>query len=424
MISLRRNGLCAAFRQVNGEAFRVATPDRIAAAPFRPRQIAAVTLPFALDDKVEQAIEVGFGTDRQPDPELHLRDLVIRARVTSSLRCIVASQPIIAARNSETPQMNDTARLYQYKAMFESRRLVTRDDLRAVAEVSLATFKRDIAKLRDQLGMPIVFDRDRGAYYLDRSDVRTELPGLWFSPEELVALLTIQRLIEQLQPGLVGLKLKPLQKKLTDLLRAKGFGEPEIASRVRMMFAGKRELALKAFQAVALATIARRQIAIHHFNRQSGAFTHRTVSPQQLVHYRDNWYLDAWCHLRQGVRSFSIDVIEGVEMLPDAALEVDPDELRRITQSSYGIFAGQPTDWAVLRFSAQRARWIEGEIWHSEQRATYESDGSYLLKLPYADDRELMGDILRHGADVQVLEPPALRTKVQKVLLEAASRYL
>ena len=320
--------------------------------------------------------------------------------------------------------MGDTARLYQYKALLEARRLVTRQELMALGEVSLATFKRDIAKLRDQLGMPVQYDRDRGAYFLDRSDVRTELPGLWFSPEELVALLTIQRLIEQLQPGLVGLKLKPLQKKLTDLLKAKGFGEPEIASRVRMTFAGKRQLEPKAFQAVALATIARKKITITHFNRQSGVSTRRTVSPQQLVHYRDNWYVDTWCHTRESIRSFSVDVIDRVDMLDEAAREVDPTELQRITQTSYGIFAGQPTAWAVLRFSPQRARWIEGEIWHPEQLASFEQDGSYLLKLPYSDDRELLGDILRHGADVQVLEPAALRTKVQKTLLEAASRYL
>jgi len=320
--------------------------------------------------------------------------------------------------------MGDTARLYQYKALLEARRLVTRQELMDLCEVSLATFKRDIAKLRDQLGMPVQFDRDRGAYFLDRSDVRTELPGLWFSPEELVALLTIHRLIEQLQPGLVGLKLKPLQKKLTDLLKARGFGEPEIARRLRMTFAGKRQLEPKAFQAVALATIARKKISITHFNRQSGQSTRRTVSPQQLVHYRDNWYVDTWCHTRQSIRSFSVDVIDGVEMLDEAAREVDPTELQRITQTSYGIFAGQPTAWAVLRFSPQRARWIEGEIWHPEQLASFEQDGSYLLKLPYSDDRELLGDILRHGADVQVLEPAALRTKVQKTLLEAASRYI
>ena len=44
--------------------------------------------------------------------------------------------------------MSDSARLYAYKALFEAKRLVTRADMMEVAEVSLATFKRDIAKLR------------------------------------------------------------------------------------------------------------------------------------------------------------------------------------------------------------------------------------------------------------------------------------
>ena len=56
--------------------------------------------------------------------------------------------------------------------------------------------------------------------------------------------------------------------------------------------------------------------------------------------------------------------------------------------------------------------------------ATREPDGSYLLKVPYSDDRELLGDILRFGADVQVLEPKELRSKVQKTLLEAVGRYV
>lgn len=155
--------------------------------------------------------------------------------------------------------MSDSARLYAYKALFDSRRLVTKRDLFKVAEVSPATLKRDIAKLRDQMGTPILFDRDRGGYYLDRNNLGTEMPGLWFSPEELVALLTIQRLIEQLEPGLVGLKLKPLQKKLMDLMQAKGLGEAEVSKRVRMTFAGKRSMQLKAFEVVALATVTRKQ---------------------------------------------------------------------------------------------------------------------------------------------------------------------
>lgn len=320
--------------------------------------------------------------------------------------------------------MSDSTRLYAYKALFDSRRLVTKSDMMEVAEVSLATFKRDIAKLRDQMGMPIHFDKDRGGYYLDRNNLSTEMPGLWFSPEELVALLTIQRLIEQLEPGLVGLKLKPLQKKLMDLLEAKGLGEAEVAKRVRMTFAGKRALELKDFEVVALATITRKQLKVTHLNRERGEKVVRVISPQELVHYRDNWYVDAWCHLRKGIRSFGMDAMENVELLNDTAREVDTDEMRRVTQSSYGIFAGQPTAWAVMRFTKHRAQWVESELWHPQQRATREPDGSYLLKVPYSDDRELLGDILRFGADVQVLEPPELRAKVQTTLLDAVKRYI
>lgn len=320
--------------------------------------------------------------------------------------------------------MSDSARLYAYKALFEAKRLVSRADMMEVAEVSLATFKRDIAKLRDQMGMPILYDKDRAGYYLDRNNLATEMPGLWFNPEELVALLTIQRLIEQLEPGLVGLKLRPLQKKLADLLEAKGLGEAEIAKRVRMTFAGKRQLELRAFEKVALATISRKQIKIVHLNRERAENVERVISPQELVHYRDNWYVDAWCHLRNGIRSFGLDAIEDVEILDSPAKEVETSELRRVTQSSYGIFSGQATAWAVLRFTKYRAQWVEGEQWHPQQMATREPDGSYLLKVPYSDDRELLGDILRFGADVQVLEPKELRAKVQKSLLEAVGKYI
>jgi predicted DNA-binding transcriptional regulator YafY len=76
----------------------------------------------------------------------------------------------------------------------------------------------------------------------------------------------------------------------------------------------------------------------------------------------------------------------------------------------YGIFGGKPKGWATLRFTPERARWVRGEQWHPQQEARDEPDGSYVLAVPYSDDRELIGDILRYGADVQVmLEPPPPR---------------
>ena len=320
--------------------------------------------------------------------------------------------------------MSEFVRLFRYKGLLSSRAAASAEHLMATLEVSRATLKRDIAKLRDQLHLPIRFDRDLGGYILDADDSESELPGLWFSQEEILALVTIQQLLEQLEPGLLGNKLKPLQSRLTQLMDKHGLATQDVAKRIRIVHAGKRVVRPKSFEVVAAATMARKRLKIWHFNRQNGITTERLVSPQRLVHYRDNWYLDAWCHLRDDVRSFSIDAIQKLEVLDTVAKEVSTKNIDQALGSGYGIFNGAAEAWAKLRFTPERARWVAGESWHPMQESSFDSDGSYLLSFPYADDRELVGDIMRIGADVQVLAPAALRSKVQKGFLEAAARYV
>ena len=86
--------------------------------------------------------------------------------------------------------------------------------------------------------------------------------------------------------------------------------------------------------------------------------------------------------------------------------------------------AGKPKAWARLRFTPERARWVAKEGWHPQQEGRSLPDGSYELSIPYSDDRELIGDILRFGPDVQVLGPQALRQKVQQRLLAAVGKYV
>jgi predicted DNA-binding transcriptional regulator YafY len=294
----------------------------------------------------------------------------------------------------------------------------------AALEVSRATLKRDIAKLRDQLHEPITFNRELGGYQLEHDQTEVELPGLWFSQEEILSLVTIQHLLEQLEPGLLGAKLQPLQKRLAQLMDKHGLASQNVAKRIRIVHAGKRQVIAKSFELVAAATFASKRLKIWHFNRQNGITTEREVSPQRLVHYRDNWYLDAWCHLRDGVRNFSVDAITQLEVLETKAKEVSTKAIDQRLGNSYGIFNGAAQGWAKLRFTPERARWVARETWHRMQESAFEEDGSYMLSFPYADDRELIGNIMRFGADVQVLAPATLRSKVQKSFLEAAARYV
>ena len=105
------------------------------------------------------------------------------------------------------------------------------------------------------------------------------------------------------------------------------------------------------------------------------------------------------------------------------AREVREAELDEYLGSGYGIFGGRKVQWATLKFSPEAARWVSAQNWHPKQRARVEKDGSYVLELPYAEDRELVMEILKYGADVEVLAPAALRKRVAGALKLAAARY-
>jgi predicted DNA-binding transcriptional regulator YafY len=246
---------------------------------------------------------------------------------------------------------------------------------------------------------------------------------MWFSQDEMLALMTIQSMIVQLEPGLLGPKLKPFQKRLDDMLASQGLDAATLTQRVRAVHAGKRRLPLTSFETLAKATLERKQVQVEHINRQNGETVLRDISPQQLVHYRDNWYVDAWCHLRGGLRSFSVDAITRATLLDKASKDIDLIAMRQQLDGGYGIFGGTPKAWAQLRFSKARAAWVEHEIWHPEQKSLRMADGRYELVIPYADERELLGDILRFGADVEVLAPARLREQVQAEVQKLGQLY-
>jgi predicted DNA-binding transcriptional regulator YafY len=92
-------------------------------------------------------------------------------------------------------------------------------------------------------------------------------------------------------------------------------------------------------------------------------------------------------------------------------------------QSGYGIFGGEAKNWAKLKFTPERARWVQAEEWHPEQKTTLHKDGSYTLEIPYADERELLGDILLFGPDVEVIGPQSLKRNLISSLEKSMAIY-
>ena len=193
------------------------------------------------------------------------------------------------------------------------------------------------------------------------------------------------------------------------MLEARSLAADELVRRVRILQRMPRATPPGAFRAVCEALMQRRQLRVLYHGRERDETTERALSPQRLVYYGDNWYLDAWCHLRDGVRTFALDRLQIVEQIEEAAREVDATALDAALTGSYGLFAGTPDAVAVLRFSGDAARWVADEQWHPDQRARIDAGGRLLLEVPYRDPRELIGDILRWAGDVEVLAPEELR---------------
>ncbi len=312
-------------------------------------------------------------------------------------------------------------RYYRLHHLLSARRLpVSRAAIERELECSRATVNRIIDDLRGY-GAPIEYLREQNGWRYTPG-IAFELPGIWFNASELHALLAAQKLLAEAEPGLLDETLQPLKRKIDQILQAEHLGGGEIARRVRILRMAGRG-AGPCFNAAATALVQRKRVRIEYHGRTRGEVTDREISPQRLIHYRDNWYLDAWCHMRKALRSFALERIRQARPSARNALSVPEAKLDEHFATAYGIFAGTPKQVAVLRFSAERARWVVDEQWHPRQAGRFLEDGRYELQVPYSDPRELMMDILKFGAGVEVVAPEELRVLVVKELAAASSQY-
>ena len=321
---------------------------------------------------------------------------------------------------------NNTARLYRIETLIRARGHVSFQDLLDELVISRATLKRDLEYLRNRLGAPIEYDRDvKGCRFgTAHAGPKHELPGLWFDESELYSLLMAQQLLAGLDTdGMPSRHLQPLLDRIDQML---GSGEGEatakrLMDRVKIVTALRRPVPSRFFERVSAALLSRHRLHLRYLTRGRREVSERDVSPQRLVHYRNTWYLDAWCHRVDALRRFALDAIEQATVLDTAARNVAMKRVQAEMDAGYGIYAGGTQRWAVLRFNPQAPQWASREEWHPVQQGRWLDDGAYELRLTYVDDTELVMDVLRQGEQVQVLEPPPL---VQAVRLRLAAAAL
>jgi predicted DNA-binding transcriptional regulator YafY len=289
-------------------------------------------------------------------------------------------------------------------------------------EIAVKTAQRSIDHFRDRLIAPLEYDKSHKGYFY--TDPTFQLPVIRISEEELLALLISRKLITEASAGSLADELGSVSKRLSSLLSANlpGRTHPEDAFSFRW-----KNISLTdpmTFKVVTSSLLQGKLLTFCYYSPSASVCTMRTVEPHHMVNYMGNWHLIAFCQLRNDWRDFVLGRMTLCSVEGTAFKIREKEEWEPFLQNTFGIFQNRKSFNVILRFTPERSRWIKGEMWHESQTEEVQDDGSLVRTIPASHEGEIMMEILKHGSQVEVLEPEWLREKIIKEINDAVKKYL
>lgn len=284
--------------------------------------------------------------------------------------------------------------------------------LAKLLEVTPRTIQRDIDCLRDRLGAPLEYDRKRRGYlYANQAYC---IPLSTVTEGEYLALFLAERLLQQYR----GL---PCCAELTRLFQKVAAFLPDCVTLDLKQLAEAYSVRqpvidpgdVDRFRAMARAVEQGRQLEIVYWSAFRDETARRRIDPYHLAAIDGDWYLLAYCHLREEVRMFAP---ARVRQLRETGGRFDrPTEFRAADYLDVGfrkVRGSGPAQTVSLRFSPLVARYVREKTWHSSQKLEVHPDGGLILTLRVNHLVEVKRWALSFGAECEVLEPEELREEI------------
>jgi predicted DNA-binding transcriptional regulator YafY len=279
-------------------------------------------------------------------------------------------------------------------------------------EISQKTAQRDIEFMRDRIGAPLEYSHaDRGYYYTDKG---YELPPIWLNESELVAFILAKRLATAIPDRNLKDSLNKFINKLSSRLSDKvGFNLDDIQDKISLKNIEYYSVDESLFRKVVNALFTKRSLAIQYYSPHKDERTNRKIIPLHLHDYMGNWHLISFCSLKKGLRNFALSSIEECNYIDERlSLPNDLPPTKTYIRKTFGIFHGGKNQEVSLKFSPKTSRAVKEQIWHKQQKIKELKDGSIILNVPVAYFTEIKREILKYGAEVEVLKPLRLKKEI------------
>lgn len=289
-------------------------------------------------------------------------------------------------------------------------------------EISPKQAQRDIEFMRDRLRAPLRYDPvQRGYEY----EMGYELPPVWLGEEELFAFCLALRLSAAVPDKKLKESLNRLLEKLLEAHSpSSGPGLKDIRKKVSVKNIQYYRVDEKVFHAVAAALFLERPVRLSYYSPHKNESTERVVMPVHLLCYMGSWHLIAYCTLRSGMRDFALSRIRAIK--PVSGEVSIPDSLpstKEYMEANFGLISDGDSMEVCLSFTPEVSQWVSEQIWHSSQEGSLDPEGRLTLKFPVSDFREIRREILKYGADVEVLAPESLREEIRSEIKKMGAVY-
>lgn len=290
-------------------------------------------------------------------------------------------------------------------------------------EISPKQAQRDIEFMKDRLFAPLEYDsKKKGYYYLDE---KFELPPLWLTEEELLALILATRLASAIPDKSLKISLYQMIDIILTNNSSSKINIQSLLKKVSIKNVEYYKVDEAIFQKVFATLCNENNIKIIYYSPHNKAKSERLVKPLHLLCYMGRWHLIAYCNMRKELRNFALSRIRNIEITDEIIdLPANLPNLKDYVNQTFGLLSNDKHVQVCLEFSSDVSDWIKEQIWHEAQEITENDDGSICLKFPVSDFRELKGEILKYGSAVKVVYPEELKEEIKQEIKKMKKNYI
>lgn len=266
-------------------------------------------------------------------------------------------------------------------------RKLAKDDIDTAFEYAVRTFERDKKDIATLFGITIQYNRKEKNYFIDEEEIEDQ------SVTRMIDAFSIHHALQQ------GNKLSPS----IFLEKRKSLGTEHINGIIH------------AIQNCFI-------LQFTHQKHWDDFNTQREVKPIAVKESQQRWYLVALDKKDNIVKTFGLDRISNLK-ITDTKFKPFNYNVEKEFQHAFGVETYEAAEKVVLEFSKQQGNYVKTFPLHQSQRILEETEDSLIIEIFIHTTNDIKMELLKYGADVEVLKPIGLRNEIKKRVLEMSSLY-